>query len=81
MYELSYEGLTGEIITRYDCEYEEARQEWNRAIQKFPLAIIYCFTKWDVSNAIIWARKMKLLFAFVLVDTITKDILSETMSS
>ncbi|TBX76973.1 FAD-binding oxidoreductase [Bacillus mycoides] len=57
MYELSYEGLTGEIITRYDCEYEEARQEWNRAIQKFPLAIIYCFTKWDVSNAIIWAIK------------------------
>jgi hypothetical protein len=53
MYELSYEGLTGEIITRYDCEYEEARQEWSRAIQKFPLAIIYCFTKWDVSNAII----------------------------
>ncbi|OFD81220.1 FAD-linked oxidase [Bacillus mycoides] len=57
MYELSYEGLTSEIITRYDCEYEEARQEWNRAIQKFPLSIIYCFTKWDVSNAIIWARK------------------------
>lgn len=81
MYELSYEGLTGEIITRYDCEYEEARQEWNRAIQKFPLAIIYCFTKWDVSNAIIWARKMKFLFAFVLVDTIMKDILSTTTSS
>ncbi|MGN4423532.1 FAD-binding protein [Bacillus cereus group sp. MYBK30-1] len=57
MYELSYEGLTGEIITRYDYEYEEARQEWNRAVQKFPLAIVYCYTKWDVSNAIIWARE------------------------
>ncbi|MED0968489.1 FAD-binding oxidoreductase [Bacillus paramycoides] len=57
MYELSYEGLTGEIITRYDYEYEDARQEWNRAVQKFPLAIVYCYTKWDVSNAIIWARK------------------------
>ncbi len=57
MYELSYEGLTGGFITRYDREYEEARQEWHRAIQKFPLAIIYCFTKWDVSNAIIWTIK------------------------
>ncbi|PFJ09303.1 FAD-linked oxidase [Bacillus cereus] len=57
MYELSYEGLTGDIITRYDCKYEDARQEWNHAIQKFPLVIVYCYTKWDVSNAIIWARK------------------------
>ncbi|PEY98763.1 FAD-linked oxidase [Bacillus sp. AFS018417] len=57
MLEMSYQGLTGEVITRYDREYEEARQEWNQAIQKFPLVIVYCYTKWDVSNAIIWARK------------------------
>ncbi|MFD0771927.1 FAD-binding oxidoreductase [Bacillus sp. CGMCC 1.60114] len=57
MLEMSYQGLTGEVITRYDQEYEEARQEWNQAIQKFPLVIVYCYTKLDVSNAIIWARK------------------------
>ncbi|KFN01754.1 FAD-binding oxidoreductase [Bacillus clarus] len=60
MSELNYEGLTGEIITRYEREYEESRQEWNRSIQKFPLVIVYCYTKWDVSNAIIWARKNKI---------------------
>ncbi|RCX07585.1 FAD binding domain-containing protein [Anaerobacterium chartisolvens] len=51
-----YRGLTGKVITRYSPEYEEARQEWNRAIQKFPLAIVYCHNTEDVSNAICWAR-------------------------
>ena len=51
-----YCGLTGEVITPDDPGYEEARQEWNRAIQKLPLAIVYCSTVCDVSNAICWAR-------------------------
>lgn len=52
-----YEGLTGEIITPCDEQYEEARQEWNRAIQKFPKVIVYCYNKNDVINAILWAQE------------------------
>ncbi|QHT48488.1 FAD-binding oxidoreductase [Bacillus sp. SB49] len=50
-------GLTGEVVTPKDQEYEEARQEWNRAIDKFPLVIVYCERKEDVKNAIRWARR------------------------
>ena len=50
--------LTGVLVTpRSKQQYEQARQEWNRAIQKFPMAIIYCFTVKDVSNAVCWARQ------------------------
>lgn len=52
-----YKGLTGEVIHPTDPGYKEARQEWNRAIQKYPLVIVYCFTRTDVKNAICWARK------------------------
>lgn len=57
MNRLNLNGLTGEVITRFNPAYEEARQEWNRAIQKFPLVIVYCLKVKDVSNAILWARK------------------------
>ncbi|MFC7373500.1 FAD-binding oxidoreductase [Fictibacillus iocasae] len=50
-------GLTGEVVTPDDPQYEEARQEWNRAIQKFPCVIVYCESVRDVQNAILWARK------------------------
>ncbi|TDL31975.1 FAD-binding oxidoreductase [Jeotgalibacillus sp. S-D1] len=50
-------GLTGEVVTPKDPFYNEARQEWNRAINKFPLVIVYCERKRDVVNAIRWARK------------------------
>lgn len=50
------EGLTGKVITPCDNEYEQARQEWNRAIQKFPVGIIYCYSVRDIRNAIRWAR-------------------------
>ncbi|MEK4838617.1 FAD-dependent oxidoreductase [Bacillus sp. FSL L8-0152] len=59
MIKLNFEGLTGEIITEFDCEYEKARQEWNHSIEKFPVVIVYCYTNCDVRNAIIWARKNK----------------------
>ncbi|MCM2605511.1 FAD-binding oxidoreductase [Rossellomorea marisflavi] len=52
-----FEGLTGEIVTPKTPEYEESRQEWNRAINKFPLVIVYCGDKQDVANAVRWARK------------------------
>lgn len=53
---LCYKGLTGKVITPCNMNYDVARQEWNRAIQKFPVAIVYCFTETDISNAICWAR-------------------------
>ncbi len=49
-----YYGLTGLIVTPEDPEYNELRQEWNRAIQKFPLALVYCYNKEDVANAVFW---------------------------
>lgn len=51
-----FKGLTGKIVTPKNPEYNELRQEWNRAIQKFPIAIVYCYHKKDVSNAILWCQ-------------------------
>lgn len=51
-----YKGLTGKIITPFDNEYNIDRQVWNRAIQKFPFIIVYCYSKEDISNAICWSR-------------------------
>jgi len=51
------DGLTGRIVTPLDPEYNQARQEWNRTIQKFPLLIVYCQNKYDVSNAVLWSVK------------------------
>ena len=56
MIEFDYSGLTGEVATKEDFSYEEDRKAWNRAIEKYPLVIVYCHTKNDVSNAIAWAR-------------------------
>lgn len=52
-----FKGLTGEVVTPITPFYDEARQEWNRAINKFPLVIVYCERKKDVVNAIRWAEK------------------------
>ncbi|WP_420536354.1 FAD-binding oxidoreductase [Desulforamulus ruminis] len=54
---LNYEGLTGRVITPCDPEYALARQEWNKAIDTFPRAIVYCRNAQDVANAICWSRK------------------------
>ena len=50
-------GLTGLIVTPFEPIYREARQGFNRAIQQYPLVIVYCKNKEDVSNAVIWSRK------------------------
>lgn len=50
-------GLTGRIVLPFDPLYRIKRQGFNRAIQKYPLVIVYCKNKKDVSNAVIWARK------------------------
>ncbi len=50
------EGLTGKVITPCNKEYEQARQEWNRANQKYPIIIVYCYSVEDIKNAVCWAR-------------------------
>lgn len=42
----------GEIVTPDDMGYEEGRQVWNRAIQKYPIAILYCTSREDVVSAL-----------------------------
>lgn len=53
------EQLTGEVITRGDLAYEDARCMWNRAIEKYPLAIVFCSNEEDVRNSILWAREQQ----------------------
>ncbi|BCJ94296.1 hypothetical protein acsn021_18650 [Anaerocolumna cellulosilytica] len=50
-------GLTGRVVLPFDPLYTLKRQGFNRAIQKYPLVIVYCRNKKDVSNAVVWARK------------------------
>lgn len=54
---MNFHGLTGKVIIPSDKEYATLRLEYNRAINKFPLAIVYCYNPTDVSNAIKWCRK------------------------
>lgn len=57
--ELDTTGLTGKVITRKHRDYEEARTMWNRAIEQYPLAIVYCTNKEDIINSIKWAKTHK----------------------
>lgn len=50
-------GLTGLIVTPFEPMYHNARQDYNRAIQQYPIIIVYCRNKCDVSNAVLWSRK------------------------
>lgn len=52
--------LTGKIVVPADPEYEQARQDYNRAIQQYPAMIVYCYHTDDVRNAILWSRKHKI---------------------
>lgn len=45
------------IITPANEKYEYVRQEWNRAIQKFPTMIAYCENNEDVSEIIKYAKQ------------------------
>jgi FAD/FMN-containing dehydrogenase len=54
---LEREGLTGKVIWPFDPEYDRARQEYNRDINAYPAAIVYCFNNQDVTNAIRWSRQ------------------------
>lgn len=57
MNNLCFCSLTGEVITKCSPYYEEARQLWNRAVQKYPIAIVYCKNNEDVRNAVLFAQK------------------------
>ncbi|MDU1313784.1 MAG: FAD-binding oxidoreductase [Clostridium septicum] len=56
MRKFDYSNLTGKVVTREDFSYEEDRKSWNRAIEKYPLVIIYCYNREDIINSIKWAR-------------------------
>ncbi|NKF06866.1 FAD-binding oxidoreductase [Clostridium gasigenes] len=56
MIKFNYDALTGEVVTRDDFSYEESRKAWNRAIEQYPLVIVYCQSEKDVCTAISWAR-------------------------
>lgn len=62
MKELDYSGLTGEIVTKESTNYEDDRKSWNRAINKYPSTIIFCYTKEDIRNSINWCKKNLLAF-------------------
>ena len=51
------EGLTGKAIWPYDPEYEQARLDYNRAINQYPIVIVYCYNNRDVANAILWSLR------------------------
>jgi hypothetical protein len=53
---MDFDGLTGKIITPNDNSYSLLRLEYNLDINKFPIAIVYCYSPRDVSNAIKWCR-------------------------
>lgn len=57
---MKYQGLTGKVILPEDPEYNQARQEYNIAVDKYPAAIVYCFDQCDVANAVAWSRKREI---------------------
>lgn len=54
---MNFHGLTGKVITPFDKSYRILRLEYNLAVNKFPLAIVYCYNHIDVSNAIKWCKR------------------------
>ena len=54
-----FQGLTGRIVLPNSPLYNESRQDWNRAIQQYPVVIDYCQSETDVANAVVWARERK----------------------
>lgn len=58
---MKYQGLTGKVILPKDPEYDRARQVHNLAVDKYPIAIVYCIDPCDVADAVVWSRKLKIL--------------------
>jgi FAD/FMN-containing dehydrogenase len=55
--------MLGEVITPGDAGYEAARRVWNGAIDKHPAIVARCASVPDVSEAIQFARRERLLTA------------------
>lgn len=54
---LNKSDFCGKIILPGSVAYEKARQEWNRSIQKFPVAIAYCRSAYEICRALYWAKR------------------------
>ncbi|MFD1161736.1 FAD-binding oxidoreductase [Hwangdonia seohaensis] len=53
---MSYQDLSGEVITPKDTNYENARAIYNAMIDKKPAVIVKCKNEQDVVNAVNYAR-------------------------
>ncbi|MCF7559262.1 FAD-binding oxidoreductase [Sabulilitoribacter multivorans] len=53
---MSYQDLSGEVITPKDTNYENARAIYNAMIDKKPAVIVKCKNDQDVVNAVNYAR-------------------------
>lgn len=62
MKSFNYNKLTGKVITKDSRDYDKSILFWNRAIKKFPIAIVYCYNEIDVINAIKWTTENTLDF-------------------
>ncbi len=49
-------NLRGRVVIPADPLYNEARQGFNRAIQQYPLVIVYCRNACDISEAVLWSK-------------------------
>ncbi|MBR9757376.1 MAG: FAD-binding oxidoreductase [Algicola sp.] len=54
---MSYQDLTGEVITPQSTNYDEARAIYNAMIDKKPALIVKCSNTDDVVNAVNYARE------------------------
>ncbi|NLZ34532.1 FAD-binding oxidoreductase [Clostridium isatidis] len=62
MMNINFDEISGEVITRSNKKYDEAKLSWNRAIDVNPLIIINCYNEIDVINAIKFVKKNYLEF-------------------
>lgn len=49
--------LTGRVIFKGDPGYKEAIMNWNPYVDTYPYVFVFAQNKWDVSNAVRWARE------------------------
>ncbi|MDU3582894.1 FAD-dependent oxidoreductase [Clostridium butyricum] len=54
--------LKGRIVRKEDDDYDESRLSWNRAIDVYPEAIVYCLNKEEVENNVKWCIENNVQF-------------------
>ena len=59
---VDFAKLKGKVITKDDFAYEEERQGWNRGVEKYPLAIVFCKNEDEIIEAMAFAAREKLPF-------------------